>query len=197
MPRKSRIDVLIPENLLSEGQRRFPEEHERNGVLALFALRAVAQQVTDSANEHLLSVGLNAAKYNYLVVLYLSPNRRMTLKELRRHIHTSTASVTSMMKALEADGLVERVENVNDRRSFIARLTAHGKKVLDRAVPLHLNFIKKGLAGLSIRERADLVRLLYAVSRSFDAAARPARADRSQRTVSLNAKGRRRDGKDL
>ena len=181
VPVKRKTDVLIPESLLGEGQRRFPDLHERNGVLALFALRAVAQQVTDSANEHLLSVGLNAAQYNYLVVLYLSPNRRLTLKELSRHIHTSTASVTSMMKGLEADGLVERLANPADGRSFIARLTANGKKVLDRAVPLHLAFIKRGLAELSVRDRAELVRLLHSVSRSFENAGRSSPRSKSKK----------------
>ncbi len=50
--------------MLEQHGERFPDTFERNAVIAM---RALAQRVNDCTNDMLAGLGLNAAKYNYLV----------------------------------------------------------------------------------------------------------------------------------
>lgn len=160
--------VQLPEALLAKHERSFPDAFERHGLIAMFALRALAQRANDCTNETLAPLGLNAAKYNYLVVLYLSDTPALTLNELSEHIHTSNATVTSMVKTLEADGFLRRAAHPTDGRSVLVRLTAKGRKIVEAAVPLHRNDMETGLGELSIPEREQLASLLLKLGSGFD-----------------------------
>jgi DNA-binding MarR family transcriptional regulator len=168
MRRQRKRIVQLPESMLEEHSRLFPETFERNSTLALFAIRALGQRLNDYANEWLSPFGLNAAKYNYLVVLTLSKDRQLTLNELSSLIHTSNATVGSMVDALERDGLVERVANPQDRRSTVARVTRKGLATLRRALPVHHRNIETGMRALSISEREILVKLLHKLASGFE-----------------------------
>lgn len=160
--------VQLPEAQLRAHQEHFPESFDRNGTILMFALRALAQRVNDCTNDTLAGLGLNAAKYNYLVVLYNGGPSPMTLNELSGLIHTSNASVTSMVKALESDGFLRRSAHPEDRRSVLVRLTAKGRKIVEAAMPLHFRDMQAGLRVLSPREREVLAGLLLKLGTGFD-----------------------------
>jgi len=160
--------VRLPDAMLDSHEARFPETFERNSVIAMFALRALAQRVNDCTNDTLATLGLNAAKYNYLVVIYMAPEQMLTLNEISGLIHTSNATVTAMVSALERDGLLRRSAHPNDGRSVIVRLTAKGRKRIEAAVPLHHRNIEDGMNELTLAERAQLAKLLLKLAAGFD-----------------------------
>ena len=160
--------VRLPDAMLEVHRQRFPDTFERNAVIATFALRALARRVNDCTNDTLAALGLNAAKYNYLVVLYLSPGRTLTLNEISDLIHTSNATVTSMVAALERDGLLRRSAHPSDGRSSVVRLTAKGRKCIQAAVPLHHRNIEDAMSELTLDERAQLAALLLKLAAGFD-----------------------------
>ena len=167
--RTQRKPILrIPEAMLARQAAAFPESFERNSVLAMFALRALAQRINDYNNDSLAPFGLNAAKFNYMIVLYFSERGEVTLNELSQLIHTTNASVTAMVSTLERDGFVRRRVNRDDARSVKVRLTAKGCKLVERASPAHHHNLEAGMSDLSIAEREQLVGLLLRVGASFD-----------------------------
>lgn len=160
--------LRLPDEMLNTTAERYPETFERFSILALFAVRSLAQRITDYTNETLAPLGLNAAQFNYLMVLSTNPHDGMTLSDLSRYIHTSNATVTSMVGVLERDGLVKRRANVADGRSVVVSLTAKGRRLMDRAVPLHHGHWANALRDLSIDERAQLADLLLRAGAGFD-----------------------------
>lgn len=184
MQRRRKTIVFLTEPMLQEHKRRFPETYDREGVLAIFGIRALAQRINDYASAWLAPIGLNAAKYNHLVSLYFLPGRRTTLNEITKLIHTSNAAVTSMVNALVAEGFVRKLPNPSDRRSFIVELTRKGERAVERAVPLHCGSIERGLRGLTRKDRKDLVRLLFLVNQGFEDAFEPATPSASRRSLS-------------
>ena len=160
--------VQLPEAMLAKHQSDFPESYERHGLIAMFALRALAQRVNDRTNLTLAPLGLNAAKYNYLVVLYMCGAPALTLNALSDHIHTTNATVTSMIKTLEAEGHVRRAPHPTDGRSVLVALTAKGRKTVVNAIPLHRHDMEAGLGELSLDERALLAELLLKMGAGFD-----------------------------
>ena len=160
--------VRLPDAMLEVHQERFPDTFERNAVIAMFALRALAQRINDCTNDTLAGLGLNAAKYNYLVVICMSPGQMLTLNEISSLIHTSNATVTSMVTSLERDGLLHRSAHPTDGRSVVVRLTAKGRRCIEDAVPLHHRNIEDGMSELTLDERAQLASLLLKLAAGFD-----------------------------
>lgn len=160
--------ILLPESMLEAHARSFPHAFDRSATLVLYAIRALAQRVNDHANDWLGPIGLNAAKYNHLAVLYFSGEGGLTLNEVSARIHTSNAAVTSMVATLERDGLVQRVTNPRDGRSVVVTITRKGKALFEKAVPAHYRNISKGMSKLSARERQQLLSLLRKLGAGFE-----------------------------
>ena len=159
MGRSKRV-VLLTDEVMEPRKQAFPGVADPWSTRAVFAIRALAQGINDAANTWLAPFGLTATKYNYLVTLYRCEGQALSLNELSGYIHTSNASVTSVIDALEKDDLVERVEHPSDRRSVLARLTRKGRAATEEAFPAHHHNIELMMSRLNDDERRMLVALL-------------------------------------
>jgi DNA-binding MarR family transcriptional regulator len=167
-PRSQRKRIVkMPDWMLESTARQFPG-FDQNATAAMFALRSIARRFSDCTDEILAELGLNAAQYNYLTVLFMAPERQLTSGELSTLIHTSNATVTSMVGALERDGLVRRVAAKDDRRSVMVRLTAKGSKLIERAMPVRIAMVAKVFEELADAEREQLVALLLKLGSGLD-----------------------------
>jgi DNA-binding MarR family transcriptional regulator len=75
----------------------------------------------------------------------------------------SSASMTSLLDTLERRGLVERHPHPVDRRKVLIHLTADGRVVVDRMLPVVHAASTEAFGGLSERDREHLVVTLAAV----------------------------------
>jgi DNA-binding MarR family transcriptional regulator len=169
MTRQRTGALLIPKEHLEKHRRRFPRFKPLNAQV-LFAVRALAQRINDDATERLAELGLTARQYNYLAVIYVEES--VTPNEIGTLIHTANPTVTSMLNALERDGLVVREQHPEDGRSSVVTLTARGKALYERAFQLHHDPIEETMAVLTARERAKLVDVLVRLGDSFETSTR-------------------------
>ena len=93
----------------------------------------------------------------------------VTPNEIGTLIHTANPTVTSMLNALERDGLVVREQHPEDGRSSVVTLTARGKALYEKAFLLHHDPIEETMAVLSANERTKLVDILVRLGDSFEA----------------------------
>jgi hypothetical protein len=77
-----------------------------------------------------------------------------------RQLMRTSGSISLRIDALERDGLVQRALNEEDRRTTEVVLTTAGHKLLEKVIPEHLANETALLAGLTVRERAELIVLL-------------------------------------
>lgn len=84
----------------------------------------------------------------------------LTAGELVARSMVTTGAITNRIDRLEQRGLVERAAVPGDRRKVIVRLTDAGRDLVDRVVAPHMEVEEEILAGLSPRQRDELVRLL-------------------------------------
>lgn len=159
--------LLIPDDHVLFWTRLFPNAVDPSRMRALFALRSLAKQINDAASEWLEPFGLTSAKYNYLVVLYIE-RRPLMFNEIKAGIHTTSASVTGMIKSLEEDGLVERSENPNDKRSALVSLTRKGRNLVEQVFPFHHRRIDEAMRRISKKRTDDLLSTLLDVGAGFD-----------------------------
>jgi DNA-binding MarR family transcriptional regulator len=114
-----------------------------------------AQVINDRLEDALGSVGLSMAKHSALSRLAESAEP-LTLSELAARLSCVRSNITQLVDRLEADGLVRRVDDPDDRRSIRAELTQLGREK-QAAGSVELAKAQEDLAGLvSPAELANL-----------------------------------------
>jgi DNA-binding MarR family transcriptional regulator len=105
---------------------------ERDGFLAVEALRKLVRLLRDSAQTAQGRTGVTGAQLFVLRVLAAHPG--LSINELARWTMTHQSSVSVVVSRLVARGLVARVPAPDDRRRLIVSLTARGR-LLHRDAP--------------------------------------------------------------
>ncbi len=90
----------------------------------------------------------------------------MAVKDIAARLDLDPATVTPLLKRLEALGYVERVRSAADERVVNVRVTSAGRALKDRArsVPAELFCAMQQTPEFLIRLRADLQQLRDALS---------------------------------
>ncbi|MGA5702325.1 MarR family winged helix-turn-helix transcriptional regulator [Peterkaempfera bronchialis] len=111
-----------------------------------------------------------------------TPGRAMRLSELADRLHIAPRSATTVVDALEASGLVERVPDPADRRAVGLHLTPAGQGAMQRIGRVRQEVAEEYFAGINAEDREAMLRALRNAEASY-----AARAECSGR-------GRRRSG---
>ena len=129
----------------------------RTGDEVLDALLATARHVRMDADEQLRAHGLSLARFK---VIHLLEKDTLRMREVSDALGVVPRTLTSTVDGLEAEGLVERQEDPEDRRATRLRLTASGLRRLKEARGLLETVHHARTARLSAAERAQLLGLL-------------------------------------
>src|SRR5687767_10957781 len=87
----------------------------------------------------------------------------LKMNELSRLLMVTGGNVTAIVDQLEKEGLVERMDEPDDRRAFRIRLTRAGDKTFADMARAHEEWVVELLGGLTRREHEELLRLLAKV----------------------------------
>lgn len=99
----------------------------------------------------------------------------LSLGSLSKEIKAHNSTVTGIVDRMEAAGLVERARSDEDRRVWIIRLTAQGRKVAERARVSPWDLLRQALDELPPPDQEKLTALLRKVALNVQSAvARPA-----------------------
>jgi MarR family transcriptional regulator, 2-MHQ and catechol-resistance regulon repressor len=109
---------------------------------------------------YMAGYGLSKSTLNVLMLLRHGPREGMQLHDLGELLLVSKANITGLIDHLEDKALVKRVISARDRRARFARITKKGEALLDQAVPVHYQNVKRLLNDLSNDDKQTLVRLL-------------------------------------
>ncbi|TMC30917.1 MAG: MarR family transcriptional regulator [Chloroflexi bacterium] len=132
--------------------RRPLSEKEIRAVEAMTALRITARLSRQLMDRWAETHGLSEGRIHVLFRLADAPGHQLPLGELAEQLDVTARNVTGLIDHLERDGLVERVDDPDDRRSTYARLTAAGGKRLDSLRGEGLYWQMKIASGLSTEE---------------------------------------------
>jgi DNA-binding MarR family transcriptional regulator len=127
-----------------------------------FSVIHAAHLIEDRIELALGKIGLSLAKHGALSEL-VQAGEPLTLSQLAARLSCVRSNMTQLIDRLEADGLVNRLDDPADRRSVKAELTEKGRekqRAGDRAVKrVQAEFA----ASLTARERSGLEAALGAI----------------------------------
>lgn len=105
--------------------------------------------------------GLNLPSFDVLATLRRAgPPHRLSPGDLMANTMVTSGTMTNRIDQLVKNGLVERIPNPDDGRSFLIALTKKGFKIIDAAVNDHVANLDRLTTGLSESEFKRLNRLL-------------------------------------
>lgn len=140
--------------------RRRWEEHGWGAVEQMHAygtLLRTRRLVLAVVDDALDQVGLTSSRHTLLMTLDCSPQRALTIGQLSRRTMSHPTSVTKLVDAVAADGLVEKVVPDYDRRSVVVHLTEKGVALLEAAAHV-LSEVGFGLGALDEEQLTGLIR---------------------------------------
>ena len=108
--------------------------------------------------------GPSRAGWGVLFVLVVRGGR-LTPTEISKRILRSKHTVTQIVDTLEADGLVIRTSDVNDRRKRYIEITRKGLELVKLGYPKRNESSNRALATLKKSEAKQLVRILKRVNK--------------------------------
>ena len=117
--------------------------------------------------QRLNDAGLNITVEQWSVLAAIDTSEA-TQSDIARRIEKDKANVTRMIDLLESKGLVERTLVSNDRRRHCIRLTAQGKAMVGRIIPIAKDVNAIGLNGLSVRDKEMLLKILDTIKQNYD-----------------------------
>src|SRR6266404_7604365 len=129
---------------------------ERSGFFAVLHTSGVLETRVESK---LSDVGLSIAKLAALHVL-AKAGESLPLGQLAERLSCVKSNVTQLVDRLEADGLVSREADPNDRRSRIAVLTDAGRAAYEQGIQIQQQTERDLFGALSPHESAQLHQLL-------------------------------------
>ncbi|MDJ0394259.1 MarR family transcriptional regulator [Rhodococcus sp. G-MC3] len=91
---------------------------------------------------------LTMAEYRILVMLSEAPDGSRRMSELADGVLSSRSRLTHQIRRMEADGMVERNNCVDDGRGVLAVITDEGTRRLEDAAPTHVNSVRAHLVDL-------------------------------------------------
>ena len=89
--------------------------------------------------------GISVKEFDVLITLFNAPDEQLRMTELAERVVLSPSGVTHLVTRLERDGLVQRIVDEHDRRSFFAALTPAGQARLRTSRPTHNDVVREQL----------------------------------------------------
>ncbi len=121
-----------------------------------FALYAASRAMTAAYGPLLEALDLTYPQYLVMMVLWAGDGQRVS--SIGDKLHLDSATLTPLLKRLEARGLIERRRSTADERVVEVFLTADGKRIKRRCsdIPLAM-FSRSGLTQVELSQlRATL-----------------------------------------
>ena len=129
------------------------------GVPLIFRILGAARELQTRMEDALDEIGLSPGKVGVLKTL-AKAGEPVPLSELADCNKCVRSNVTQLVDRLEADGLVRRVNDPDDRRVTLASLTSEGRKAFVQAKRVIELQERELMRSLSADEAAALVRVL-------------------------------------
>jgi DNA-binding MarR family transcriptional regulator len=149
---------------MTDGQAGEPD---LSSVQLMEQFRAIAHATHNQTNARMSAAGLSLARFRVLSALQSAGRIRMN--ELSAELGVVPRTVTTIVDALEKEGMVMRLPDPADRRATRLEITPEGVSQLSRFRALHDSAAAELFDVLTAAEKRQLARLLRRLRAAADA----------------------------
>lgn len=134
-----------------------------HGVEVMRMVRMVSNIYETIVSARMRDEGLSGPRWRLLLHLYMAGQGEpgsLSPTELSRIQNVSKNTISSLLRSLEEQHLIERTLDLEDRRQFQIRLTSRGCDLVRDSTPGHVAFLNQLTDDLSSEELRQLTALL-------------------------------------
>ena len=132
-----------------------------HGAIRLWLRMLATNRLVETRTRRLLQerYATTLPRFDLMAQLERAP-RGLKMGELSKRMMVTGGNVTGITDLLEKEGLVARAADPADRRAWLVRLTAAGRRTFSAMAEEHERWIVESFAGLSGREMSTMASLL-------------------------------------
>ncbi|MDH6108562.1 DNA-binding MarR family transcriptional regulator [Kitasatospora sp. MAP12-15] len=145
-------------DVLRQWERAYPGL-DTGPIAVIGRINRCAALLQQSSSGLLGAEGLTRPEFDILGALRRA-DHELTPTQLARESFASGAAVTKRLRLLEKRGLIARRTDERDRRVTHLSLTASGRELVDRLIPVMIANDRALLAGLTAEQNNELARAL-------------------------------------
>jgi DNA-binding MarR family transcriptional regulator len=132
------------------------EDADHQSLKLWLRLLACSTQIENQIRGRLRErFGVSLARFDFLAQLFRHPDG-LRMNILSRYLMVSGGNVTGLTDELQKDGLVQRDDDPEDRRSYRVRLTEPGRLAFERMAKEHEVWVVELFAGLDPAQKKSL-----------------------------------------
>ena len=152
--------MTLPFDPIDEAARQWGNHWDRVPAMhAVTSLMRAHQLVIGRLDAILKPHGLTFARYEALVLLVFSSRGSLPLGKMGERLQVHPTSVTSIVRRLEAAGLVVRTPHPEDGRAVLAEITDEGRALVELATKalVESDFALEALGDPQLQELSALL----------------------------------------
>jgi DNA-binding MarR family transcriptional regulator len=135
---------------------------------AVERIQSISRRLKREMDATLAEHGLTMGEWRVLMTLYKDEQNRRSPGALADECEVSSGAMTNRVDRLEADGLVRRLPDPDDRRGVIVEMTEQGRRKLDAATNAQARREASIASALTDREKKQLNALLRKLMLAFE-----------------------------
>jgi DNA-binding MarR family transcriptional regulator len=132
-----------------------------------YLLNRAGARIAKSFAEEMRALGTSLQAWRVLAALRDRDNQRVS--ELSAHTSIEISTLSRVLDGMQKQGLVARRRTAGDGRVVTLHVTAAGRRLTDRIIPIAERYERIAISGLSAAEAATLRRLLRRLYVNMDA----------------------------
>ena len=141
---------------VAQWKQELPELEAEN-MLLIGRLKRAAAVIARELEKVYGEYGLTEGSFDVLATLRRSgAPYTLTPTELFSALMVTSGTMTTRLKNLENQGLIDRLPNPDDARSMLVRLTDKGKELIEQAVFPHVENEKRLMEKLDLKTKTSL-----------------------------------------
>lgn len=117
------------------------------------------------SSAHIRGLGLMPVQFDVIATLANQPP--MTYKQLGEKTLISKSSLTGVVDRMAQKGFIATLENPEDARSHLLRLTVRGQKIFEKVFPEHLEHLETVFQKLSNKQIKEIEESLKTLKSIF------------------------------
>jgi len=156
---------------LIENLHRFLKDDDLQGLEISSLIRVLANVYSAAITQDIEAGELSGPRMGILLRLMVSEESGTTQgirpTQLSHFQHVKKNTISSLLRGLEENGLIERLPDPEDKRGFVIRITQAGKDMIKKIGPRRLKLMNELASGLDADEKAQLIHLLEKLRKSI------------------------------
>ncbi len=140
------------------------------GIETFVHVATVAKSMNCGTDAYFTKLGFSYARFKVMMnLLYKDDDGGLSPAALAEILDVKRATITGVLDTLEAEQLIVRLPDPNDRRGLLIRITDAGKEKLDAVLPTHYARVAKVIEHLTHEEQRLLTKLIIKFGEGVDA----------------------------